>query len=38
MPGVVRVGNTVRRPVGPHSPFVHDLSLGRQLGRSQAPI
>lgn len=24
-PGVVRVGNTVRRPVGPHSPFVHRL-------------
>ncbi len=24
-PGVVRVGDTVRRPVGPHSPFVHDL-------------
>jgi len=24
-PGVVRVGNTVRRPTGPHSPFVHDL-------------
>ena len=23
--GVVRVGNTVRRPVGPHSPFVHRL-------------
>jgi hypothetical protein len=24
-PGVVRVGATVRRPVGPHSPFVHAL-------------
>lgn len=24
-PGVVRVGDTVRRPTGPHSPFVHDL-------------
>ncbi|MET0133394.1 MAG: phosphotransferase [Kibdelosporangium sp.] len=24
-PGVVRVGDTVRRPVGPHSPFVHRL-------------
>ena len=23
--GVVRVGNTVRRPTGPHSPFVHLL-------------
>ncbi|MGK5530433.1 phosphotransferase [Streptomyces sp. URMC 129] len=23
--GVVRVGDTVRRPVGPHSPFVHRL-------------
>jgi hypothetical protein len=23
--GVVRVGNTVRRPMGPHSPFVHRL-------------
>lgn len=23
--GVVRVGDTVRRPVGPHSPFVHGL-------------
>jgi aminoglycoside phosphotransferase (APT) family kinase protein len=23
--GVVRVGNTVRRPTGPHSPFVHRL-------------
>ena len=23
--GVVRVGETVRRPVGPHSPFVHEL-------------
>jgi len=23
--GVVRVGNTVRRPVGPHSPLVHAL-------------
>jgi len=22
-PGVVRVGDTVRRPAGPHSPFVH---------------
>jgi hypothetical protein len=21
--GVVRVGDTVRRPVGPHSPLVH---------------
>ena len=24
-PGVVRVGDTVRRPTGPRSPFVHDL-------------
>jgi hypothetical protein len=24
-PGVVRVGMTVRRPTGSHSPFVHDL-------------
>ncbi|MEU0069321.1 phosphotransferase [Streptomyces sp. NPDC006332] len=24
-PGVVRVGDMVRRPVGPHSPFVHRL-------------
>jgi len=24
-PGVVRVGATVRRPTGPHSPFVHAL-------------
>ena len=24
-PGVVRVGNTVRRPVGPNSSFVHHL-------------
>lgn len=24
-PGVVRVGDTVRRPTRPHSPFVHDL-------------
>ncbi|MGV9851892.1 phosphotransferase [Streptomyces sp. NPDC003442] len=23
--GVVRIGDTVRRPVGPHSPFVHRL-------------
>ena len=23
--GVVRVGDTVRRPLGPHSPFVHEL-------------
>jgi Ser/Thr protein kinase RdoA (MazF antagonist) len=23
--GVIRVGNTVRRPTGPHSPFVHRL-------------
>lgn len=23
--GVVRIGDTVRRPTGPHSPFVHDL-------------
>lgn len=23
--GVVRVGDTVRRPVGPHSPLVHDV-------------
>lgn len=25
--GVVRVGDTVRRPRGPHSPFVHELLL-----------
>ena len=24
-PGVVRIGETVRRPIGPHSPFVHAL-------------
>jgi hypothetical protein len=24
-PGVVHVGHTVRRPMGPNSPFVHDL-------------
>src|ERR687889_931082 len=24
-PGVVRVGRTVRRPMGPNAPFVHDL-------------
>lgn len=24
-PGIVRVGDTVRRPTGPHSSFVHDL-------------
>ena len=24
-PGVVRVGATVRRPLGPHSPFVHEV-------------
>lgn len=24
-PGVVRIGDTVRRPVGEHSPFVHEL-------------
>lgn len=24
-PGVVRVGDTVRRPMGPHSEFVHEL-------------
>ena len=24
-PGVVRVGNTVRRPMGPNAPFVHEL-------------
>jgi aminoglycoside phosphotransferase (APT) family kinase protein len=24
-PGVVRVGNTVRRPMGPNAPFVHGL-------------
>lgn len=23
--GVVRIGDTVRRPLGPHSPFVHEL-------------
>jgi len=23
--GVVRVGDTVRRPIGPNSPFVHEL-------------
>ena len=23
--GVVRIGNTVRRPTGPHTPFVHSL-------------
>lgn len=24
-PGIVRVGDTVRRPTGPHTPFVHEL-------------
>jgi Phosphotransferase enzyme family len=24
-PGVVRIGDTVRRPIGPHSGFVHEL-------------
>ena len=24
-PGVVRVGRTVRRPMGPNAPFVHNL-------------
>jgi len=31
-PGVVRVGETVRRPTGPHSPFVH--ALPRHLERA----
>lgn len=35
---VVRVGKTVRRPTGPHSPFVHDL-LGhlQSVGFTGAP-
>jgi hypothetical protein len=37
-PGVVRVGATVRRPVGPHSPFVHELLLAlEQAGFRGAP-
>jgi serine/threonine protein kinase len=37
-PGVVRVGSTVRRPVGPHSSFVHELLLAlEQVGFPAAP-
>ena len=37
-PGVVRVGATVRRPVGTHSPFVHELLLAlEQAGFRGAP-
>lgn len=37
-PGVVRVGATVRRPVGSHSRFVHDLLLAlEQAGFRGAP-
>lgn len=36
--GVVRVGDTVRRPVGPHSPFVHELLRHlEQVGFEDAP-
>jgi hypothetical protein len=36
--GVVRVGNTVRRPVGPHSPLVHALLAHLEsVGFSGAP-
>ena len=28
--GVVRIGNTVRRPIGPHSSFVHQLLIRLQ--------
>ena len=37
-PGVVRVGDTVRRPVGPHSAFVHALLRHlEQVGFADAP-
>jgi len=37
-PGVVRVGDTVRRPVGAHSPFVHRLlALLESRGVTAAP-
>ena len=37
-PGVVRVGDTVRRPVGPHSAFVHAvLRHLEQVGFADAP-
>jgi len=37
-PGVVRVGDTVRRPVGPHSAFVHAvLRHLEQVGFGDAP-
>src|SRR5919202_4844579 len=36
--GVVRVGNTVRRPTGPHTPFVHSLLRHLQeVGFGRAP-
>ena len=35
---VVRVGDTVRRPVGPHSAFVHELLIHLDaVGFSEAP-
>jgi len=33
--GVVRVGDTVRRPVGPHSPLVHALLAHLELAGSE---
>jgi hypothetical protein len=37
-PGVVRVGDTVRRPQNPNSPFVHDLLLHLEdVGFDAAP-
>ncbi len=36
--GVVRIGNTVRRPTGPHTPFVHSLLRHlEQVGFDGAP-
>jgi hypothetical protein len=36
--GVVRVGNTVRRPTGPHTPFVHSLLRHlEEVGFDRAP-
>ncbi|HXT34180.1 MAG TPA: phosphotransferase [Chloroflexota bacterium] len=37
-PGIVRVGATVRRPTGPHSPFVHELlRYLEEIGFDAAP-
>jgi len=37
-PGVVHVGATVRRPAGPHSPFVHEhLRYLEEIGFDAAP-